>query len=215
MEEKEIKLSDFDEDFADFEDDGKMPQELYDEMAAEEEFENPTPSEIEEVAQEEVEQPTEEAQEEVQEVAQEEKKEEIEVSPWEELSKDNSVVKKYIFYVSKDLVPYVDNLTTDERNAFINAAIQLKIDSEDENKKKQLKNKVIFHFIIMILTICLSAPFVLMGVHKAIMLTFENYKYSQENFEKLYRQRFQKDRAYMRSIQYNKEQELKKQNKDK
>ena len=67
----------------------------------------------------------------------------------------------------------------------------------------------------MILTICLSAPFVLMGVHKAIMLTFENYKYSQENFEKLYRQRFQKDRAYMRSIQYNKEQELKKQNKDK
>ena len=215
MEEKEIKLSDFDEDFADFEDDGKMPQELYDEMAAEEEFENPTPSEIEEVAQEEVEQPIEEVQEEVQEVAQEEKKEEIEVSPWEELSKDNSVVKKYIFYVSKDLVPYVDNLTTDERNAFINAAIQLKIDSEDENKKKQLKNKVIFHFIIMILTICLSTPFVLMGVHKAIMLTFENYKYSQENFEKLYRQRFQKDRAYMRSIQYNKEQELKKQNKDK
>ncbi|MBQ7286907.1 MAG: hypothetical protein IJW73_04010 [Candidatus Gastranaerophilales bacterium] len=215
MEEKEIKLSDFDEDFADFEDDGKMPQELYDEMAAEEEFENPTPSEIEEVAQEEVEQPIEEAQEEVQEVVQEEKKEEIEVSPWEELSKDNSVVKKYIFYVSKDLVPYVDNLTTDERNEFINAAIQLKIDSEDENKKKQLKNKVIFHFIIMILTICLSAPFVLMGVHKAIMLTFENYKYSQENFEKLYKQRFQKDRAYMRSIQYNKEQELKKQNKDK
>lgn len=215
MEEKEIKLSDFDEDFADFEDDGKMPQELYDEMAAEEEFENPTPSEIEEVAQEEAEQPIEEAQEEVQEVVQEEKKEEIEVSPWEELSKDNSVVKKYIFYVSKDLVPYVDNLTTDERNEFINAAIQLKIDSEDENKKKQLKNKVIFHFIIMILTICLSAPFVLMGVHKAIMLTFENYKYSQENFEKLYRQRFQKDRAYMRSIQYNKEQELKKQNKDK
>ena len=104
MEEKEIKLSDFDEDFADFEDDGKMPQELYDEMAAEEEFENPTPSEIEEVAQEEVEQPIEEAQEEVQEVAQEEKKEEIEVSPWEELSKDNSVVKKYIFYVSKDLL---------------------------------------------------------------------------------------------------------------
>ena len=47
------------------------------------------------------------------------------------------------------------------------------------------------------------------------MATFDNYKYSQENFEKLYKSRFEKDRAYMRSIQYNKEQELKKQNKDK
>ena len=29
-------------------------------------------------------------------------------------------------------------------------------------------------------------PFALLGAHKAIMITFENYKYSQESFEKLY-----------------------------
>ena len=40
-------------------------------------------------------------------------------------------------------------------------------------------------------------------------MTFENYKYSQENFEKLYKQRFEKDKAYMRSVQYNKEMEKK------
>ena len=37
----------------------------------------------------------------------------------------------------------------------------------------------------------------------------ENYKYSQENFEKLYKQRFEKDNAYMRSIQYNKKHSIK------
>ena len=42
------------------------------------------------------------------------------------------------------------------------------------------------------------------------MATFDNYKYSQENFEKLYKERFSKDKAYMRSIQYNKEQKSKK-----
>ena len=40
-------------------------------------------------------------------------------------------------------------------------------------------------------------------MNKAIMVTFENYKYSQTNFEKLYKQRFENDRAYMRSLQYN------------
>ena len=127
-----------------------------------------------------------------------------ELSQWEELDSNNAVVKKYIFYVSKDFVPIMDNLTIDERSAYINDAIQKKIDLENEQKQKELKRKLIIHFTIMILTICLSAPFVIFAMHKAIMATFDNYKYSQENFEKLYKQRFEKDRAYMRSIQYNK-----------
>ena len=132
-----------------------------------------------------------------------------ELSQWEELDSNNAVVKKYIFYVSKDFVPIMDNLTTDERSAYINDAIQKKIDLENEQKQKELKRKLIIHFTIMILTICLSAPFVIFAMHKAIMATFDNYKYSQENFEKLYKQRFEKDRAYIRSIQYNKALEAK------
>ncbi|MBQ8635274.1 hypothetical protein IJ425_03880 [bacterium] len=128
----------------------------------------------------------------------------IDISPWEELDENNSVVKKYIFYISKDFVPYIDKLSADERSAYINDAIQIKIDLEDEKKQKDKKVKLISHFIVLVLTFCLMAPIVLHITHKAIMATFENYKYSQENFEKLYRERFAKDKAYMRSVEYNK-----------
>lgn len=133
-----------------------------------------------------------------------------EISPWEKFDEEeNSAVKKYIFYVSKDFVPYIDNLTTDERSAYINDAIQKKIDFEIQEKNKNTKRRIILHFVVMVLTFILAMPFVLWFSHKAIMATFDNYKYSQENFEKLYKERFSKDRAYMRSIQYNKEQKEK------
>lgn len=139
----------------------------------------------------------------------EEQKKSQDLSIWEEFDENNAVVKKYIFYVSKDFVPIIDELTLDERSAYINDAIQKKIDLENEQKQKELKIKLVIHFILMVLTICLSAPFVIFLAHKAIIATFDNYKYSQENFEKLYKQRFEKDRAYMRSIQYNKALEAK------
>ena len=139
----------------------------------------------------------------------EEQKKSQDLSIWEEFDENNAVVKKYIFYVSKDFVPIIDELTLDEKSAYINDAIQKKIDLENEQKQKELKRKLVIHFILMVLTICLSAPFVIFLAHKAIIATFDNYKYSQENFEKLYKQRFEKDRAYMRSIQYNKALEAK------
>ena len=216
------KDTDFMEDFKDFDEDDNFAPEIDEDLANEEENELQESVEI-------IEEQTEEIKENIQEQENQENNEEAlkqnvqiekmqplpspevqDISPWEELDKNNSVVKKYIFYVSKDFVPYIDNLTTDERTAYINDAIQKKIDLEDENRQKEVKRKVVFHFVVMILTICFSAPFVLLGVHKAIMLTFDNYKYSQENFEKLYKSRFEKDRAYMRSIQYNKEQKAKK-----
>lgn len=154
-------------------------------------------------------------QEPIQEITQEpieEQNEPIaqEISPWEKFDEEeNSAVKKYIFYVSKDFVPYIDNLTTDERSAYINDAIQKKIDFEIQEKNKNTKRRIVLHFVVMVLTFILAMPFVLWFSHKAIMATFDNYKYSQENFEKLYKERFSKDRAYMRSIQYNKEQKEK------
>ena len=122
---------------------------------------------------------------------------------WEELDEDDSVVKKYIFYVSKDFVPLIDSLTPDQRTAYINDAIQRKIDAEYEYSLVEKKKRILTHIIVMIFTFFLVTPLVLFIVHKSIMLTFENYKYSQDNFEKLYKQHFEKDRAYMRSIEYN------------
>lgn len=123
---------------------------------------------------------------------------------------EDAVVKKYIFYASKDFVPVLDNLTTDERSAYINDAIQIKIDLQDENRKKNKKKKALKHFIVMLLTCCFTLPIIMIAVHKSIMATFNNYKYTQDSFEKLYRQRFAKDKAYMRSIQYNRELETRK-----
>ena len=154
-----------------------------------------------------------ENKEEIKEEVKEEIKEEIsEITPpklppepeqWEELDEDNGVVKKYIFYVSKDFVPLMDSLNPDQRTAYINDAIQRKIDSEYELTAIERKKKIMAHIIVMILTFFIVTPIVLFIVHKSIMMTFENYKYSQDNFEKLYKKQFQKDRAYMRAIEHN------------
>lgn len=124
---------------------------------------------------------------------------------WEETREDNSVVKKYIVYVVKEFTSILDNLSLDERSAYINDCIQKKIDLESVKKQQEKKKELRNHLIITVLTFLILTPFMLLGVQKAIMLTFENYKYSEENFEKLYKQRFEKDKAYMRSVQYNKE----------
>ena len=201
----------FHEDFKDFDEEENFAPEIDEDLAALEPEENiqetsQEPSEVEEAIKQEEVKDSEKAEKKAEEIEQKQQ----EISPWEKLDENNSVVKKYIFYVSKDFVPYIDKLTTDERSAYINDAIQKKIDLEDEKKQKDLKKKLATHFILMCFAMCLFAPVALFVAHKAIMLTFDNYKYSQENFEKLYKDRFLKDRAYMRSIQYNKEQELKK-----
>ena len=130
-------------------------------------------------------------------------------SQWEELDKNNAVVKKYLIYIAKDFIPYLDNLSTDERSAYINDAIQMKIDLEDEKKIQNKKRRMLLHLIISIITFFLMTPIALLIANKAILATFENYKYSQDNFEKLYKQKFQKNKTYMRSVQYNKEHKIK------
>ena len=132
-----------------------------------------------------------------------------ETDKWEELDDDNNVVKKYIVYISKDFVSYIDNMSTDERSAYINDAIQLKLDAQDEARQTTEIRYLFIHFVIAIIVVLLFTPIALIIANKAIMATFDNYKYSQENFEKLYKHKFEKDKVFMRSLQYNKELEKK------
>lgn len=122
---------------------------------------------------------------------------------------ENSALKKYIVYISREFVPIIDSMTLDERVAYINDAIQTKIDTDNTKEIKNKKKQLIAHIVLFAFIFILTLPFAFFLVNKAIMLTFENYKYSQENFEKLYKQRFEKDSAYMRSIQYNKKHSIK------
>ena len=125
-------------------------------------------------------------------------------SEWEEINSDNDVVKKYIVYISKDFVPYIDSLTTDERSAYINDALETKIELQSLDKQAERKRRLITHLVLTFITIFIVTPFALLGVNKAILMTFANYKYSQDNFEKLFKSRFEKNNAYIRSIEYNK-----------
>lgn len=205
------------EEFKDFDDDDnnelpELEEDLIEEQDKPEEVvevDEVETSKVDEVAEVDIDE-NKEIKKDTTEIKEEAKEEEL--SLWEELDENNSVVKKYIFYISKDFVPYIDSLSVDKRSAYINDAIQTKIDLENEKKQKEKKIKIISHFVVMILTFCLMSPVVLYCTHKAIMATFDNYKYSQENFEKLYKQRFAKDRAYMRSIEYNKQLKQKKVN---
>ena len=60
------------------------------------------------------------------------------LNTWEELDEKNDIVKKYIVYVDKENIEAIDNLTVDERNAFINSAIKTKFEDTDiENTKRK------------------------------------------------------------------------------
>jgi len=199
-------------DFADFEEDGEFGAPELDEDIATQDInekvvEDEIEQQIDEMQKQKEENETKEENQIIEDKQEKEKNNETQYlpSPWDNFKEENSAVKKYLFYISKDFVPFLDGLTTDEKSAYINDAIQKKIDLENIEKQKEIKSKVAIHLTIMILIFIFATPFVLWLSHKAIMMTFDNYKYSQENFEKLYKERFSKDRAYMRSIQYNKE----------
>ena len=156
-----------------------------------------------------IKEPEENTEQEESESIKEINKEIPETDKWEELDDDNNVVKKYIVYISKDFVSYIDNMSTDERSAYINDAIQQKLDAQDEARQATERRNLFIHFVIAIIVVLLFTPIALIIANKAIMATFDNYKYSQENFEKLYKHKFEKDKVFMRSLQYNKELEKK------
>jgi hypothetical protein len=121
---------------------------------------------------------------------------------WEELNSENDIVKKYIVYVDKENIQAIDELSVDERNAFINSAIKLKFENNDIEKVKSKRKRVIAHMVVMIATAILFMPFAIYLAHMSIVATFKNYKYSQDNFEKLYRESFSKSPTYQKAQKY-------------
>lgn len=172
----------------------QLAQEASENIEAQEAIENQEQSEVQN-----------EAQSEAQSEAPANQTEEVipDLAHWEEFSKENNVVKKYITYISKDFVDIMDKMSTDERSAYINDAIQKKIDIENEELQLEKKKATVTHIVLAVATLIISMPFVLIGVNKAIMHTFDNYKYSQDNFERLYKHRFEKEKAHIRTLQHN------------
>ena len=126
---------------------------------------------------------------------------------WEELNAQNDIVKKYIVYVDKENISAIDELTVDERNRFLNSAIKLKFEHDDIKKERIRKKRLLLHSTVMICTIIIFMPIAIYLAHLSIVATFKNYKYSQDNFEKLYRESFSKSPTYIKAQKYAKKAE--------
>src|SRR5699024_4527221 len=107
---------------------------------------------------------------------------------------------KYVIYISKDFVPYIDNMDKDARSAYVNEAIQLKIDLEGKDRKWHLFKRVLRHVIVSVFTLVIAVPALFWLADKSITATVQNYGYVQKNFEKLYKDKIEREKA-VREIQ--------------
>lgn len=112
---------------------------------------------------------------------------------------ENCAVKKYVFAVSTDYVKKIDEMNLDERSAFINEAICLKISEDKGSRKRAFKLSILKHIVVAIFTVIIGVPLMFILVNKSINLTVKSYRYTQDNFEKLYRDKLKKDAIIKRS----------------
>lgn len=97
--------------------------------------------------------------------------------------------KKYVIYISPDNVDFVDNLSIDERTEFINKIIEEKQSSDKKSQILKKQQTYYKHLMIVCLTAIISFPLLFFAVNKSLQLTISNYQQSQQNFQKLYKEK--------------------------
>lgn len=97
--------------------------------------------------------------------------------------------KKYVIYISPDNVDFVDNLSIDERTEFINKVIEEKQNSDKKSQILKKQQTYYKHLIIVCITAIISFPLLFFAVNKSLQLTISNYQQSQQNFQKLYKEK--------------------------
>ncbi len=111
--------------------------------------------------------------------------------PFEE--EENCALKKYIFGIARDYVDMIDKMDYDERTAYVNDAINLKIEQERIDDKKYHQRNILIHIIITIMAVIIGVPTLFWAANKSIDVTVANYQRTQENWERLYREKAKKD----------------------
>lgn len=97
--------------------------------------------------------------------------------------------KKYVVYITPNNVDYVDNLSIDERTELINNVIQDKHSSDIKSKRLLERQKYVKHLIVVCITVIIAFPILFFAVNKSLQICISNYQQSQENFQKLYREK--------------------------
>ena|GEM_PF-2155870 len=178
------------------------PERLEEETAEEEPYEEPEEDVVEEFEEELAEEAIEEEPEVPIEIPGDESSGEDEGSKWEDPFEedDSTAIKKYIFGVSLDYVDLIDEMNLDERSAFINDAIYIKLAREREDAKNYRWNSLFKHIMLMFITAIIGFPLLFWVGSKSVELTFENYRLMQKNFETLVIDKAKRD-ATIRSTQ--------------
>lgn len=99
---------------------------------------------------------------------------------------NNQNFKKFVIQIDNDNVDYFESFSPTERQELINKFLSLEqIKSRSDYRKKRIKEYLV-HLAIVIVTIFVFLPFFYYSINKLVLLTLENYKQTQINFEKLY-----------------------------
>ena len=96
--------------------------------------------------------------------------------------------KKYIIYIDKDNVDFIDALTIKERKKVINRLLHEEDVTVKKRRKFEERAKFINQVIIMVITVVISLPIFFVILNKSIEVTILNYQQSQQNFVKLYKE---------------------------
>ena len=97
--------------------------------------------------------------------------------------------KKYVIYITPNNVDYVDNLSIDERTELINNVISDKHSSDIKSKRLLERQRYVKHLIVVCITVIIAFPILFFAVNKSLQICISNYQQSQENFQKLYREK--------------------------
>ena len=108
---------------------------------------------------------------------------------------ENDAVKKYVIYIAKDFVPLFNDMDKDARSAFVNESIQTKLQLEGKDRKWLAFTRILRHIIVSVFTLLVAVPALFWLADKSITATVQNYEYVQKNFEKLYKEKADRDRA--------------------
>lgn len=109
-------------------------------------------------------------------------------------------MKKYVFQIAEEYVNLVEPLDKEERVAFINDAIEKKLLVDLQAKSTRRKISIVASILVMIFVAIVTLPVVMLITNRAILATFDNYRYSQESFEKLYKDKLFKNKQYRQSL---------------
>lgn len=97
--------------------------------------------------------------------------------------------KKYVVYITPNNVDYVDNLSIDERTELINNVISDKHSNDIKSKRLLERQRYVKHLIVVCITVIIAFPILFFTVNKSLQICISNYQQSQENFQKLYREK--------------------------